>query len=558
VTVEDVVRHVKELEERVAALERLAAKPVPEPVMAVSETNPGTGASPIQPGFSVTSGTLATVARVLLGFAGAYLLRAIAESGSIPQSVGIVAGLAYAFFWLAWSARLKDRAGIILYGLTSTCIFAGLIWENAVQVHALPSSFSASLIAMFSYAGLGLAWRRNLPEIGAIVTIGGATIALELVVATHDVVPFTAALLSIAAASEFAAGSGRWLGHRWCPSLAADLALFIVAWVITQPQGVPENYPPFGVSSVVALQMISVLIYALGMGYRTLVTGSAITSFEIGQNAIAIGLFIWVSVMMGHQAPAARLVVEVFCLLAGLSCYATAVLLLARQSRQRNFLLYGIFGLALVISGIAILFSGGWQVSVCCILAVVVSWLGTHEHRFSLQLHAPVFLGVAALGSGLLDFAQEAMHGANSPTGSHLALIVVVTIALSLCYFMTGQGEAGKARIPALLIAALLCWALLGLGAAGITALLGVGSTMSSTLRNGLISALALVLARHGVRRPELNWLVYPLMLYGAYRLLSVEFPHGSPTALALSLLFYGGTLLQLTRMVRGDKAAAS
>jgi len=556
VTVEEVARHVKELEKRVAALERLAAITVPELAVAVSETVLVTGASPLQPGFSLSSGTFATVARVLLAFAGAYLLRAIAESGSIPQATGIVAGLAYAFFWLAWSARLQDRAGIVLYGLTSTCIFAGLIWENSVQVHALPSALSASLIAIFCYAGLALAWRRDLPEIAAIVTIGSSAIALILVVATHEVVPFTATLLSIAAASEFAAGRSRWFGHRWCPALAADLALFIVTWVITQPQGVPENYPPFGMSSMVALQMISVLIYALGMGYRTLVAGSDVTNFEMGQNTIAIGIFIWGSVVMGRQAPAARLLVEISCLLAGLGCYATAVLLLARQSRQRNFLLYGVFGLALVMSGIAILFSGGWRVSAGCILGVVVSWLGTHEHHISLQLHAPVFLGVAALGSGLMDFSQEAMNGANCPSGSHLVLIVVTTVALSLCYFMIGPGEAGKARVPALLIAAPLCWALLGLASAGITTLLRPGSTISSTVRTGLICALALVLARPGVRRPELTWLVYPLMFYGAYRLLAVEFPRGSPTALALSLLFYGGTLLQLTRMVRGDKSA--
>jgi hypothetical protein len=49
-----------------------------------------------------------------------------------------------------------------------------------------------------------------------------------------------------------------------------------------------------------------------------------------------------------------------------------------------------------------------------------------------------------------------------------------------------------------------------------------------------------------------LLWLLYPLMTYGAYRLLVEDFPNGRPTVLALSLLFYGGTLLQLTRMVRG------
>jgi hypothetical protein len=180
--------------------------------------------------------------------------------------------------------------------------------------------------------------------------------------------------------------------------------------------------------------------------------------------------------------------------------------------------------------------------------------LGTHEHQISLQLHAPVFLAAAAVGSGLVEFARQALHGANAPSASRLIEIAVTTLALALCYWMAGAGEAGRARIPALLIATLLCWSLLGLGGAGITTLLGPASAISSTLRTGLICALALCLARLGGRRAELSWLLYPLMLYGASRLLTEDFPNGRPTALALSLLFYGGTLLQLTRMVREDQ----
>jgi hypothetical protein len=547
VTLEEVLLQVKQLEERVAALEGCTSQPAPQPV-AQAPTPP-----PPRPGLSFTGGNFAIVAKALLGFAGAYLLRAIAESGSLPQSIGITAGLLYAVCWLVWATRSRTT----LYGLTSTLIFSGLVWENSVEIHALPRLAGAILIPLFAYTGLWLA-RRNPPAIAAIITSVTTALALALLLATHDVVPFTTTLLALAAAAEFAACRGQWLQHRWIPALAADLAVFIVAWVITQPQGVPESYPTFGMTSVVALQMALVLIYVLGMGFRTLVQSSDITNFEIGQNTIAIGLFIWASVLMGREAQAARIVVEAFCLLAGAGCYATAVLFLARQSRQRNFLMYGIFGLALVMAGISILFSGSLLVFVWCTLAVVASWLGTHEHQLSLQLHSPLFLGAAAVGSGLIEFARQALHGANAPSASRLEEIVAVTVALALCYWMSGDGESGKARLPAMLIGALLCWAILGLGGAGITTLLGPDSAISSTLRTGLICALALALAKLSTRRDELLWLLYPLMVYGAYRLLTEDFPHGRPTALALSLLFYGGTLLQLTRMVRADRAEAN
>jgi hypothetical protein len=548
VTLEEVVLHVKELEERVAALERLAVQSVPAPTLPQEPAAPALA----QPSLNLTGGTFAMVAKALLGFAGAYLLRAVAESGAIPQSFGIFAGLIYAFAWLIWTAR----SGTTLYGLTSALIFAGLVWENSVEVHGLATPVAAALITLFAYTGLYLAWRRELTAIAAIVQMLNALLALALLVATHDVVPFAAALLSIAAASEFAACRGRWMQQRWFPAAAADLGVLIVAWIITRPQGVPESYHPFGMSSVVALQMSLVMIYVLSMGYRTLIAGSDIANFEIGQNITAIALFLWGSVVMGREAPAVRMVVEGFCLLAGMGCYVTAVLFLARQSRQRNFLMYGVFGLALVMAGIWILLSGPVLVLVWCSLAVAAAWLGTHEHRMSLQMHAPVLLGAAAIGSGLIEFAREALHGASAPAGAHLVEIVLVTVALAVCYLMSGGVEAGKARIPALAIAALLCWAILGLGGAAITTLLGPDSTISSTLRTGLICGLALVAAKAGTRRAELIWLLYPLMLYGAYRLLIEDFPHGRPTSLALSLLFYGGTLLALTRQVRGREQA--
>ena len=553
VTLEDVILQVQALEERIANLEKrnaaaLPEAPAPQPAPPLAS----------HPAFSFTGGNFATVARALLAFAGAYLLRAIAESGAVPQSLGILAGLLYAGFWLVHATLVPpaDRIATILYGLTSALIFVGLVWENSVNVQALPVTVAALLVVLFAYAAMLFAARRRQSVIAAIGTVTCGSLALALLLATHHVVPMTAALLALAAAAEFAACRNLQLTPRWFPALTADVAVLIVAWVITRPQGVPESYPPFGMTSVVALQMTLVLVYVLSLGYRTLHAGRDIVQFETVQNTTAIALFIWGSVVMGREAPTARFVVEAFCLLAGMACYAIAVLFLARDTRQRNFLMYGIFGLALVMAGISILFSGGLLVLVWCTLAVATSWLGTHEHQISLQFHAPVFLAAAAVGSGLIEFARVALHGAAAPSGERLVEIVPVTVALALCYWMAGVGERGRARIPALLVASLLCWAVLGLGGAAITTWLGPQSMLSSTLRTGLICGLALGLARPNLRRPELLWLLYPLMIYGAYRLLTEDFPNGRPTALALSLLFYGGTLLQLTRMVRPDREA--
>src|SRR5579863_10296271 len=59
--------------------------------------------------------------RALLGLAGAYLLRALTESGTLPAAAGVAAGILYAILWLVWAARTPadERVEAALHSLTS-------------------------------------------------------------------------------------------------------------------------------------------------------------------------------------------------------------------------------------------------------------------------------------------------------------------------------------------------------------------------------------------------------------------------------------------------------
>src|SRR5690349_8385475 len=48
---------------------------------------------------------LSALGRALLGVAGAYLLRALTESGNLPASAGVGVGILYAIAWLILAAR---------------------------------------------------------------------------------------------------------------------------------------------------------------------------------------------------------------------------------------------------------------------------------------------------------------------------------------------------------------------------------------------------------------------------------------------------------------------
>jgi len=519
-----------------------------EPVHAVASAT-GFGSAGVQ---SVVS----NVAKAVLGLAGAYLLRAGAEFGWLPHSVGILTGFAYALAWIIAAGKTTNRgqAPSTIYALASSIIFLGLVWENAVRSALLPSPIAALLLVAYLSTGQLVAWAARRREIAAVTLASTVALSLGLLVATHNLAPFNISLLCAAAASEFAACRGRWLGQRWVPALGADLAILVTIWIFNQSPTLPEGYAAFSQSSVVAIQLTLVLVYLASMAFRTLAARTVVAAFEIGQNLVAIGLFILGEVVM---APASR-----HRLLAGFVCFIiakgsyTASIMLARKQAERNSFAYGVFGLALQISAILIVVPAHARVFAWCVLGVGAAWLGNRERQMGLQLQAPVYVFLAALTSGLLQASSQSISSLIVPRTDHLAGILVTTAAAALVSTLVDSGHAGKTRIPPLISAALLAWSALGLGAITIKAVFGAPS-FATNLRTGLICLAAIGSAVWGMlsvsraTRPEWIWLSYPLMLFGAWRIIVEDLPGGSPGVTALSLLFYGGTLLLVTRILR-------
>jgi len=63
---------------------------------------------------------------------------------------------------------------------------------------------------------------------------------------------------------------------------------------------------------VVAVQLALVLVYLASMGYRTLAARTIVTAFEIGQNVLAIAIFILGQAVMAPTS-SQRLLVSVTC-----------------------------------------------------------------------------------------------------------------------------------------------------------------------------------------------------------------------------------------------------
>src|SRR4051794_17331740 len=141
VSLDDLVRQVSELRQRVAALERHAVvDPVPV-TPAPAEVNESTN----------LSDSLPTVGKTLLGIAGAYLLRAMTEMGVLSPVPGVALGFLYAAAWLYAAARIPAdrRFAAGLAALTSAGILGPLLWESLARFQAVSPATAAGVIAAF-------------------------------------------------------------------------------------------------------------------------------------------------------------------------------------------------------------------------------------------------------------------------------------------------------------------------------------------------------------------------------------------------------------------------
>src|SRR4051794_36056226 len=344
----------------------------------------------------------------LLALAGAYLLRALVESEAFPTAAGVTIGIVYAVFWLVSAARANHRLETALHALTSVLVLAPLLWEATLRFHVVTPWTAALTLLAFTVFGLAISWRKDLLIVATISTLAGLLTAAALLIATHDVVPFPFVFLATAAAVEVSACLDHWPSERWLAAAAADLAVLLATWLVTNPRGLPEGYAPIPYAWLTAAQITLLALYLASTILRTLFRHFTFTAFETAQCAAAFAI-----VMSGGLPLAPAMLVF------GVACYIVSFVLLER-GRGRNFYTYSTFGIVLVVAGSRILLSAPAAVVVWSILAVACIWL----RRVTLQVHGAVYLGLAC---------------AVAPHEGLLALVA------ALCY---RGGAGGPLRIP--------------------------------------------------------------------------------------------------------------
>jgi hypothetical protein len=539
--IEELILAIQDLRRRVEALESR-----PQRSGLPAEPSLELRAPALEPTVSqLSSGLLADLGRVLLGVAGAYLLRAITEASLLPQLAGTLAGVLYACAWLIASPRASpdNRWAAPLRGLTASVILAPLLWEATIRFHTLTPSVAAAILALFMVLGQILAWRRDLMALAGIVALAGVATAVALIAATLDPVPFFVALAISAAAVEYGACRDRVLGTRWIIALAVDFCAYLLFYLLTRPRGLPEGYAPISVTAVLAIQWALVAVYLTSTTVRTLARGLGIGWFETAQLVTIVALAIESTLRLMHGTSAATVAIGAGCLAAAAGCYAASGMAQARRL-DRNYHAYATFALLLVLAGSGLLVTGLPLALLWSTLALATIWFGERYGRNVLRVHGALYLAAAAVASGLMNWSPLAASAALIATFAALAYFLIL-------WLRPAKTLAWPERAPSAIVAGLLCWSLVAL-ATGSEITSRLPAPLSSTLRTVAISAAAIALAWLGPRwrLKELVWLLVPWMAFGAIKLILEDFGRGQSATLFVSLLVYGAALIALPRLL--------
>jgi hypothetical protein len=551
---QDLARQVRELADRVAELERRtgierAVSAAPAPAVSIASD------------IGDAAGLTAHFGKALLGIAAAYLLRALSESHYLPVRTGVGLGIVYAMAWL-WLASRANPLAALLRAVCATLILIPLLWEAQFRFRALPDWIAAGILVLFSTFGLGISWKKNLSAVAWVATLSGTFALFAMLIASRDLVPFTWALLALAAVVEVSACLEHWIRERWIIAVVADLSVVLMTYLVTQRTGLPEGYSPVSRTAVLAIQISLLLIYLLSATFRTLRRGFVVSGFEIAQCATAFVVVGWGAVKVAETHPAAVIGVGLFCALCCAGCYTVSFLFHTRiQEKDRNFYTYATFGLVLAIAATSLLAGGVARIAVWSALAVILAELGSRTGRSTLVWHGVIYLLSALVASGLgLTIAgrllRPVLHPGPPLWDASAWTISAASVLACFAIWRTRADSGGRDRAAGFVLSGIAALAVAGIGAALSIWFCPAGTSSEghscATMLTALLAVMAVALAWAGRRAAiwELTRIPYVLLAIATVKLLVQDLRAGHMFAIVISLVLYGSALVILPRLV--------
>jgi hypothetical protein len=552
--VEQLVARMEALERRVSALEHLpAASTTPESLPpAISHPAATTPAAALEPisAFSIFG-------RAMLGIAGAYLLRAAADSRLLSSPLAAAIAIPYAIAWLILATR--NRAGVwfasSVYSATSALILAPMLWELVFHFRIFAAPGAATVIAVYVAAATALAWRRAVTPIFWAANIASVLIALGLFFATRTTLPFIALLLLMLACAAIAEARNRAPGLRTVNALAASVAIWAAVYVYISPPATRPEYPPLAPAVLTVPAFALLAIYLASVAFNTIVRRRRITVVEVILTFIA---FVLTGVALDAFGPPVSLVYfGVLCLILAAAGYTAVFLCFDRDRQPRNYRVFSTWGAALVLTGCVLSLPAALQAPSFSLAAVAATALGARFFRFVLVFHGAVFLAAAAAASSLAAYIFHALTGTLPATPPWF--IYIAFLAAILCYAaMPRPAESSwQQQLLQLLFAGLAIFAaaalLVHLSVAILALRVVPGPHHLAFFRTFAFCAASLGLAWAGARfsRVELTRIANAALVLLAVKLVAEDLRHGRLAYIAASIFLYALTLIAVPRVSR-------
>lgn len=509
--------------------------------------------------------TLSLIGRTLLILAGAFVLRALTDTGRIPAAVGAGLGFLYAGIWIAVADR-AGRAGDALsagfYGVSAVLIGFPLLFEAATRFQLLTPELATALLALLTGVALGVAAWRKLAGLAWAIGLGGTATATALMVVGGRFLAPAIYLILLGVAALWIGYVRDWFGLRWPLALATDLVLVAVAMRAVAPMVVEGPRVAF------LLQALLMAAYLGSIAARTLGLGRDVVPFEIVQTAASLLVGLGGATFVAAQSGMGSAVFGAASIGLGVASYAVAFAFVEKRQKGRaNFHFYSTVGILLVVVGTALALPAAVRGITWALLSLGAAGLARWKGRRSLAVHGIAYALAAAFGSGLVLHAVRALRDPPAlpwegvPVGSVLVLACVAGCA----WIAAGDGERTSwlDQVPQLLLDAVVVFSaagvLIGWIAPAVAGPLGpaAGPGVIAAVRTGVLvlGVVALAWAGRSTAWREAGWLAYPILIATALKILTEDLPRSRPATLLFSFGLYGAALIIVPKL-RGKRSA--
>ena len=551
---------VSRQDRRIAALEGMTAEAPAvggEVTEAVAPVDPAAEALPDQWPISAVRGTPALAGRSLLILAGAFLLRALTEAGTLATGMGVVLGLAYAASWIiaaAMAARKGARGSAGFFAVCAALIADPLIFEASTEFGVLSSTGSAVTLSIMTAAGLFVASRWRLQESAWVFVVGAMVTAATLAVVHPPGEEATAVLVALGLAAVWLAGRRGWEFLRWLTAVGADVGVLRLTAMATVPGGPHGIDAPHG-PLVAVLQGVLLFGYMGSSFVRALRGRNPIRVFDYLQTAVALAIGWGGAVQLARANDSGIRGLAVFALLVGFASYAGAFGVVDRRhGRNKSFLFLSSLGLTLVLLGLRGS-TGPASAVVLAVLALIAAAAGSHWDRVTLRAHAALFLAAAWISSGVAaevagDLSGRAGFNAVPDAVAIIVafLTVITTLVVLLARRLKTSGQVQRLPLTALLV---MSGIVVAATLVSVAAMVAPGSTlwMGTVALSALTIVAAVLASRWGIR--EAGWVVYPLLALTGLRVVLTDLASGRTVVFVIALAAYGSAMILSTRLLR-------